>query len=217
MTTISYAILVNDELEEIKKLVEFLSENKKEDDEIVVLFDLEVGVDYSLKKMKTYQYVTGLARAGTIRYDSNPLNKDFAQQKNYLNTLCRKDYIFNIDADEMLTEFLMENVHSIIEGNQGVDLFWLSRVNKVNGITDEHIRKWGWYVDEDGDVNYPDWQPRIYKNIERLKWAKPVHERLFGATTMTKFPLDKSLAILHYKDIEKQEKQNEFYSKIPRI
>jgi hypothetical protein len=36
---ISYAITVCDELEEIKRLVSFLLSNKREQDEIVILFD----------------------------------------------------------------------------------------------------------------------------------------------------------------------------------
>ena len=217
MATISYAILVNDELEEIKQLLEFLIENKEADDEIVVLMDFVASMSVTLKKLKTHQYVTKLAQDLKIKLEFHPLNKDFSKQKNYLNSKCVKDYIFNIDADELLTAELIANIHPILEQNPDIELFWLPRVNKVEGITPEHIVKWGWRVDENGDVNYPDWQPRVYKNIERIKWVKPVHERLVGMRTMTNFPADKSLALLHYKTIDRQEKQNLFYSGIQRI
>jgi hypothetical protein len=45
---ISYAITVCDELEEIKRLVSFLLSNKREQDEIVILFD---------KKMEQMKYL----------------------------------------------------------------------------------------------------------------------------------------------------------------
>jgi hypothetical protein len=38
------------------------------------------------------------------------------------------------------------------------------RVNTVKGITQEHIQKWGWIVDNQGRVNWPDLQWRIYAN-----------------------------------------------------
>ena len=34
-----------------------------------------------------------------------------------------------------------------------VDLIYLPRVNTVEGLTDEHIQKWRWNVDEKGRVN----------------------------------------------------------------
>ena len=40
---ISYAITVCTELEEIKRLLPFLLKNKREEDEVVVLFDLTNG------------------------------------------------------------------------------------------------------------------------------------------------------------------------------
>jgi hypothetical protein len=214
VVTISYAILVNDEYNEVKKLIELLLKYKKQNDEIVILQDLATEDDCFNEKLKTNKYLEGLYKSKEILYFKHELNNDFAQQKNYLNTLCSKDYIFNIDADEIPDECLVENLHEIIGSNENVDLFCLPRINKVEGITQEHISKWGWRVDEKNRINWPDWQQRIYKNNEIIKWERPVHEYLVRFKSYIYFPEKEELALKHYKKIDKQERQNKYYSNI---
>jgi hypothetical protein len=86
-------------------------------------------------------------------------------------------------------------------------------VNTVEGLTQEHIQKWGWNVNEKGWVNYPDYQIRIYKNTPEIYWEKPVHERLNCWMETTPLPMeDESWVLYHPKDIIRQEKQNQFYN-----
>ena len=80
-------------------------------------------------------------------------------------------FIFQIDADEVPNEYLITNMHDLLESNKDIDLF-LPRVNTVEGLTDEHIQKWGWKVNEKGWVNWPDYQWRIWKNKPEIKWIK---------------------------------------------
>jgi len=82
----------------------------------------------------------------------------------------------------------------------------------VEGLTEEHVIKWGWRVDENGRVNYPDSQSRIVKNIPPIKWVNKVHERLVGARTEIELP--EGYDLLHHKTIERQERQNLFYSNL---
>jgi len=82
--------------------------------------------------------------------------------------------------------------------------------NTVEGLTQEHIQKWGWSVNENGWVNYPDYQTRILKNIPEIKWINKVHERLVGAKNGSHLPEEYNL--IHPKTIERQEKQNQFYN-----
>ena len=209
MVTISYAITTHNETEEINKLLEFLIHNTDEEDEICVLDD------YSNKETNEVFRSWG-AQYGdlrTLRIEQRHLNKDFAAQKNYLNSMCHGDYIFNIDADEMPHPILISQIKQILEINK-VDLIWVPRVNTVKGLTEEHIQKWGWNVNEKGWVNYPDYQARIYKNAEHIKWIKPVHERIDGAKTYSHLPPQEELSFYHHKEISKQEKQNEFYGTI---
>jgi hypothetical protein len=51
------------------------------------------------------------------------------------------------------------------------------RINTVKGITIEDITKWKWNVDNDGHINWPDYQFRICRNIPEIKWEGKVHER----------------------------------------
>ena len=81
----------------------------------------------------------------------------------------------------------------------------------VNGLTQEHINKWGWRVNTKGWVNFPDYQWRIYRNNAKIKWVNKVHEVLTGYETHADLPPNKEWCLLHPKDIERQEKQNSYY------
>ena len=152
--------------------------------------------------------------AYNIKFFERALYNDFAAHKNFMNEQCTGDYIFNIDADEMPSEFLMKNIKELIKMNPEIELYWVSRINTVEGLTQEHVQKWRWRVNENGWVNWPDPQQRIYKNADHIKWTKPVHERLIGATKDAFLPHEEQWAITHSKKIEKQEKQNEHYDRI---
>jgi len=207
MMKISYAIPVCNEHIELQRLLQFLISKIPEGDEIVVLCDegnttVEVG-----KVLNKY--------ADRVSIYENPLNKDFAQQKNYLSSKCTGDWIFLIDADEYPDEYLCSSLASIIEGNPEVEAYWVSRINTVDGLTSEHIDKWRWNVSDKGWVNFPDRQLRIYKNdVDRIMWTKPVHEQLVGYTKYASLPGNEEYCLHHPKDITRQEKQNNFYETI---
>jgi len=199
---ISYAVTVCNELEEIKKLIPFLIENKQEQDEIMVLIDLKNGTSDVLEYL-------GLLEDKIIIVGEQ-FDGHFGNWKNKLTELCDGDYIFQIDADEIPHKTLMENIHQIIEMND-VDVILVPRVNTVTGLTQEHIQKWKWMVNENGWVNWPDPQWRIYKNVDYIKWENKVHEKLDGYKTISNLPMMEELSLHHSKTIEKQEKQNEYY------
>jgi hypothetical protein len=94
--------------------------------------------------------------------------------------------------------------------NPDIELYAVPRINTVKGLTSEHINKWGWYINENGWINYPDHQTRILKNIPEIKWINKVHERLVGAKEIV--PLPGGYDLIHPKTIERQEKQNNFYN-----
>ena len=124
------------------------------------------------------------------------------------------DYSFNLDADEMISRWMIQNVHEIIAGNEGIDLIYLPRINTVDGITEEHCRMYGYRLDENGWVNFPDWQGRIFRNRPNIRWEKKVHEQITGFKTYATLPTDKPFCILHPKTIEKQVEQNRFYNEL---
>ena len=204
MATISFAITVHNEHEELDKLLQQLVKNIREEDEIVVQMDItateEVKAVVNNYKLTNYFH---------------PLNKDFATFKNNLKSLCTKDWIFFIDADETLNYYFSKNIHEFLELNKGiVDLIGVPRVNKVNGLTQSHIDKWKWFVDDNGWVNWPDYQTRICANKPEIQWINKVHERLTGFKTSAQLPALEEWSLTHIKDIERQENQNKFYETI---
>lgn len=210
---ISYAITVCNEVEEIKKLVSFLLEHKREEDEIVVLQDSTNMDQPNPDKDKVYEYLAKLYLEKEIKeFLIHPLNNHFANFKNNLNSCCTGDYIFQIDADELPNPTLIEHLPEILESNSGVDLFWVPRVNTVEGLTQEHVQKWGWRVDQNGWVNFPDFQSRIYKNSPEIKWVNKVHEKVVGVKEFAYLPQQEEYCLYHPKDIKRQEKQNEYYN-----
>ena len=158
---ISYAIPVCNEYKEIEYLLEYLAQHKREQDEIVVQCD---------QGNTTPEVYDVLKRHSDIKIIEFPLNNNFAAFKNNLKDNCSGDYIFQIDADEYPEEYLMNTMEWIIDNNPKTDIFWVPRINKVEGLTKEHIQKWGWNVDDQKRVNFPDYQCRILKNVKRIKW-----------------------------------------------
>ena len=106
----------------------------------------------------------------------------------------------------------MENLETILIHNPHNEVFLVPRVYTVKGLTDEHITKWKWRVDDKNWVNWPDLQWRIWKNDPKIKWVNKVHERLDGFKTYSPLPLREEVALYHHKSIKKQEKQNDYYN-----
>jgi glycosyltransferase involved in cell wall biosynthesis len=204
---VCYKILTHNETDSLEKLLDFLFKNIKEKDHIIVVDD------YS--DAPTRKILSKYAESNQYDYYQHNLDGDFSKQHNYANSLVREefDYIFCIDADEIPNKWLIENIHEILESND-VDLIWLPRVNTVEGITEEHIQRWGWRVNEQGWVNFPDYQGRIYRNDKSIYWVNPVHEVVEGAKKVSHFPPQEEFCLYHPKDIERQEKQNELYENI---
>ena len=204
---ISYAITVHNELEELMKLLDFLNNNIREEDEIVIQYD-EGGVTQEvLEFLNIKKELHGYTVVGF------PLNRDFASYKNNLKSNCIGDYIFQIDADEIPHEVMIAYLPQVLEDNP-VDIIFVPRVNTVNGLTQEHIQKWRWNVNEKGWVNWPDYQTRIYKNTKDVTWMNKVHEKITGYDTFSNFPAEEHWSLYHPKQIDRQEKQNEFYETI---
>jgi len=203
---ISYAITVCNEFTEIQTLVNFLLDHKRQEDSIVVLYDTKNG-DEGIE-----QFLRAKSINSEIYWTPGEFEGHFADWKNKLTSMCSGDYIFQIDADEIPDKQLIISLPKIIEGNSDNEVYLVPRVNTVEGLTNEHIQKWGWNVDDKGWVNWPDYQWRIWKNKPEIKWVNKVHEKLEGFKTYATLPPMKDLALYHPKEIKRQEKQNEYYS-----
>tara|TARA_R110001583_G_scaffold52795_5_gene163495 strand:+ start:2951 stop:3574 length:624 start_codon:yes stop_codon:yes gene_type:complete len=203
---ISYAITVCNEFVEIQKLVLFLLDHKRDEDEIVILYDSKNG-DKGVEEFLRSHSVNN-----QFMWYSGDFNNHFADWKNLLNSYCSGDYIFQIDADEVPNRLLIKNLPRIVGSNPDNEVYLVPRVNTVTDLTDEHIQKWGWKVDNKGWVNWPDYQWRIWKNKPEIKWKNKVHEVLEGHKTYATLPSMEDFAIYHPKDIKRQEKQNSYYN-----
>ena len=104
--------------------------------------------------------------------------------------------------------YLLQYLPEILEANPDNDIYLVPRVNTVEGLTQEHIQKWRWNVNENGWVNWPDYQWRIWKNKPEIKWKNKVHEVLDGYKTYSTLPAEPEFSLKHPKSIERQEKQN---------
>ena len=129
---ISYSTLTHNEDESLQRLLEFLVKHKDEEYEIVILDD------YS-DNPKTIEILDVMTSMYEMTFEQRHLLKDYAGQKNFLKNMCTGDYIVNIDADELPHKSLMNNLKPILQSNPTIDLYWVPRVNTVDGITQEHI------------------------------------------------------------------------------
>jgi GT2 family glycosyltransferase len=201
---ISYAITVCNEEKEVAMLINFLLIHKREEDEIVVLAD-SPNMPQTLQEL-----LRACASINQILLIESEFEGHFADWKNKLFKVCSGDYIFQIDADEIPHINLIENLPEMLKTND-VDMLRIPRVNTVEWLTQEHIQKWGWNVNEKGWVNWADWQMRIYKNAPHIKWVNKVHEVLEGFKIHGMLPVEEEWALYHPKTIDRQERQNNYY------
>jgi len=200
---ISYGITVHNESDELNKLLNILLKKIDEEDEIVICVD---GDDEKVEAVLG-EY---LSENKVIVY-KRKLDGNFADHKNSVIEKSTGDYIFHIDADEYPHNFLLLQLKQIIEMNKGVDLIWIPRVNTVDGFTDADVKKWGWKISDKGWVNYPDYQARVFRRDESIRWVRPLHEFIDGCKTYAHLPPQQELSLYHPKTKEKQEQQNQFY------
>ena len=204
---ISYGLTVCNEHNELENLITYLTARIDNNDEIIVVYDQNRVTPEVISVIENYK----------DKISSYPFNfqQNFLENKNFMNSKCTGDYIFQIDADEIPEEFLVENLKALLIDNP-VDLITTPRKNLVPGLTPEHIQRWGWNVNEKGWVNFPDYQLRIYKRTDDVVWMNKVHETITGYTTFSNFPMEEQWCLYHPKEIQRQEKQNDYYETIQR-
>ena len=201
---ISYAILTHNEGEYIAELLALLFTYKRDIDEIVIVDD------YSDDE-RTKSILNDFKDLITLDYRT--FDGDHTQ-KNYLNSKCTGDYILQLDADELVKPEFLEMLPALLEENNEIDLFIMPRINTVEGLTQEWIDKWRWNVNEKGWVNFPDFQMRLYRNCDWVKWSGLLHSKIEGHKTFVFLPTEELFCILHPKQIDRQIAQNSLYDKI---
>ena len=190
---ISYAILTHNEGEYIAELLTLLSTYKRDIDEIVIVDDYsdDEKTKFILNDFKDL-----------ITLDYRTFDGDHTQ-KNYLNSKCTGDYILQLDADELVKPEFLEMLPELLEENKETDLFIMPRINTVEGLTPEYIQKWRWNVNEKGWVNFPDWQMRLYRNCDWVKWDGLLHSKIEGHKTYVFLPAEELFCIIHPKQLDR--------------
>jgi len=203
---ISYLVTTHNEGKCIETLLFQILEYMSDDDEIVIVDDNSTD--------KLTLNILESVKSDKVRIFKHDLNKDFASHKNFGKEQCHNKWIFQLDADETVSEYLLKNIHTLLEYNNEIELLAVPRVNIVNGLTQEDVQKWRWRVNEMGWVMWPDFQTRIFQNKPEIKWKNKVHEVITGHKTFTTLPEEKEWALYHIKDIDRQRKQNALYETI---
>lgn len=201
---ISYAILTHNEGEYIAELLALLFTYKRDIDEIVIVDD------YSDDE-RTKSILNDFKDLITLDYRT--FDGDHTQ-KNYLNSKCTGDYILQLDADELVKPEFLEMLPELLESNSETDLFIMPRINLVDDLTEEYIQKWGWNINEKKHINFPDWQMRLYRNCDWVKWDGLLHSKIEGHKTYIFLPPEELFCIIHHKQLERQINQNNLYDKI---
>lgn len=212
MISISYVVTVYNELQEIKKLIPFLIEHKKPQDEICVLWDNK-GPQEVLDYLKSIE--NQIAVLHTDKFENN-----FADWKNKACSLATKTWICNLDSDEIPHVNLIDHLHYIIEFNPSIEAYWIPRVNTLDGNkidVIQYIKEQSWVIDNKGRINWPyDAQLRLFKRDPNIIWNGVVHERITGYKTVSRLPDEEEYAIYHPKTLARQINQNLLYQKIGR-
>lgn len=201
---ISYAICVCDEHKELKNLLEFLTLVKDPEDEINILVD---------SSRETKEVTCVLSNLKDCTVNRRQFCGNFANHRNYHNSLCKGEYIFVIDADEMPREYMIKNIKKIIY-DSNAELICVPRVNICPGYTNKWLKKHNFNINNIGYINWPDYQMRIYKNDSNIKWANSVHEKITGANKIKGLDAIPEMSLWHIKTIERQDKQNKLYEKL---
>ena len=209
---ISYAIPVCNEHVELEKLLSFLVKHIDENDEIVVQCDKGNTTPEVYKVLDSFKAPVGLK--DPLKVIEFPLNGHFSNFKNNLKEHCTGHWIFQIDADELPHESLITNLKELLKLNTNTEMLLVPRVNTVEGLTQEHVNKWRWNVNEKGWVNWPDYQTRIIQNGPKIKWQNKVHEQIVGISTKGALPMEEEWCLYHPKTIGRQEAQNNFYDSL---
>lgn len=201
---LSYLITSHNETDSLNKLLSKLLSFKKDNHEIILLDDYSDNKE-TLNVIEKYK--------DKINFYQKKLERDYGAHKNYGISLCKGNWIFQIDADECPTDLLLENINEILESNDSNEAIWLPRLNYFQGVTQEDIITWGWNYNE-GMINFPDYQSRLYKNLPHIRYERRLHEKVEGYKSYVFMPAQKDIALVHEKTIEKQRQTNIKYNQL---
>lgn len=175
-------------------------------------FEVNVCRDEEGTNPDTLKIIESFKSSVHVNHYERSIRHTIHEQKNWLASKATGDYLFYLDADETLSEFMYRNLWSIIELNLDVDIFIFPRINTVEGLTQEYIRQRGWKLNDKGWINFPDWQDRLFKHNCDISFEQVPHGRLkMEGKKYTFLPQYEDFAIKHAKTFDKQVKDNNWH------
>ncbi len=203
---VSIAIMTHNEHKEIGVLLSYLTTRTELFDEIVIVDDNSD--DSFLRIISDYD----------VRLFSRSLNENFSEQRNYLKSKCRGDFIFVLDPDELPSARLSEALPDIIAymHDNNCEVCSLPRLNILHGA-DEVIDARRLDLSQDLLHEQPeDYQVRIIANRDHIFWVNRVHERVVGAVKGLRLPNRLDYCLIHVKSRSRQAKQNSLYDDLSK-
>lgn len=226
---ISYLVTCCSETDTLSRLLDKLTFSISGTvDEIVVVVDKDSKENPPTKNILS-EFISNVVKKDSIKILYHSLDRNYGEHKNWGNNQCSGDWIFQIDGDELPADYILsDNLRSILESNNHIELILVPRVNDFRGVTDQDARRWGWVLTEmeffrpcenkmvkSSVISFPDWQTRIYKNIpDRIKWVNRLHERIHGHNQYSLLPENPEYSLYHDKTIEVQNRTNERYNQM---
>lgn len=191
---LSYSIMVCNESRDLYSLISFLKRVKDTEDEINILIDTKHVTPKVLQVIEHFK--------DDVVTCERDFDGDFSAHRNFHIDKCSGDYIFMLDPDEMPKEKLIKNIKQFITDSQA-ELIVIPRLNMSLGATDEWYKDHDFTVNELDWINWPDYQGRIFKKDENIKWSRGLHEVVTGHKKQITLEAHPQLAILHIKAVEK--------------
>lgn len=124
----------------------------------------------------------------------------YSQNKNFGNQLAQNDWILSIDADEVLTNDLIQTLQQLtLEKNT------VYSINRLNNYCGQWIKHCGWH---------PDWNIRLF-NKKTTKWkGEFVHEKLAFSPTIKVIKLNGLLYHYSYQNSDDHWQRIEKYAQL---
>lgn len=204
---LSIGILVHDEAEELDRLLSAIGAYTAPWLEVVIVEDTAT---------PEVRAVLETHRSSVVHaVHSRKLDKNFADQRNFLKGKCRGRYILMLDADELPPGHVMANMARLLDfmDANALEVVALPRINLLTG-GDLNSLPPRYPVDERGWVGFPEYQNRLFRNDPALRWVNRVHERLIGYKRRMLLPAEEAYALLHRKDFDDFVRSNSYYDRI---
>lgn len=192
---LTYTVQVCNESRELFSLLNFLIKVKDDEDTIHVVADsnrVTERVEKVLEHFKEHIHVF-----------KRPFDS-FYKNSQFHNDIATGDYIFGLDADEMPQENLIKNIKKTLH-ESGAEIICVPRINIDPGYTEEFLKRRNYTINELGWINWPDYQMRIFKKCDYIKWTNEMHTKLTGSDKVMGLKADPRVALWHIKSIEKED------------